>query len=58
MKPNCNSLYFLSTIACRLAECMEEKEIEILSADLKTLGEMLESLLARRCDPSQTSYEI
>ena len=53
MKTNCTSLYFLSTLACRLTECMEEKEIEILSTDLKTLGEMLESLLARRCDSTQ-----
>ena len=53
MKTNCNSLYFLSTIACRLAECMEEKELEILSADLITLGEMLDSLQARRCSSSE-----
>lgn len=48
MKSNCQSLYILSTIACQLAECLNEEELEILSADLNTLGEMLESLLARK----------
>lgn len=48
MKNNCQSLYILSTIACQLTECLSEEELEILSADLKTLGEMLESLLARK----------
>lgn len=39
---NCSSLYFLSTIACQLSECLTEKEIELLAANLKALGEMLE----------------
>ncbi len=38
----------LSTIACHLAECLGKEELEILSADLSTLGEMIESLLARQ----------
>lgn len=48
MKSNCQSLYILSTIACQLTECLDEEELEVLSADLKTLGEMLESLIARK----------
>ena len=43
----CPNLYLLSTIACRLAECLDEKELALLSADLMTLGDMLASLLAR-----------
>ena len=39
---HCSNLYFLSTIACQLSECLTEKEIEILAASLKALGEMLE----------------
>ncbi len=48
MKKNCTNLYFLSTIACQLAECLSEEELEILSADLTALGYMIESLLAHR----------
>ena len=48
MKNNCTNLYFLSTIACQLAECLEEKELEMLSSDLTTLGYMIDSLLAHK----------
>ena len=49
MKNNCTNLYFLSTIACQLAECLDEKELEMLSSDLTALGYMIESLLAHKC---------
>ncbi len=45
---NCADLYFLSTIACRLSECLTEEELELLSANLKALGEMLEVISARQ----------
>jgi len=45
---NCTNLYFLSTIACQLSECMNEDELEILATELTTLGYMLESILARQ----------
>lgn len=45
---SCSNLYFLSTLACRLSECLDEDELSILSADLNTLGDMLGSVLARR----------
>ena len=48
MKNNCNNLYFLSTIACQLAECLDEKELEMLSSDLTALGYMIESLLTHQ----------
>ena len=48
MKNNCQNLYFLSTIACQLVECLDEKELEILSADLMVLADMIKSLLAHR----------
>ena len=48
MKNNCQNLYILSTIACQLIECLNEEELEILSADLMTLADMIESLLARQ----------
>lgn len=44
----CPSLYFLSTIACKLSECLTQEELEILSADLSTLGDMLASISARK----------
>lgn len=43
----CQNLYFLSAIACQLSECLDEKELTILSADLNVLGDMLDSILAR-----------
>lgn len=47
---NCKNLYYLSTIACMLGECMDEKELEILSADLRTLGEMIDSITVRQAN--------
>ena len=45
---NCSNLFTLSAIACQLAECMSENELNILSADLTTLADMLESIIARQ----------
>lgn len=39
---HCSNLYFLSTVACQLSECLTQDEIELLAANLKALGEMLE----------------
>ncbi len=46
MKTNCSNLYILSTIACQLADCLDEQQLETLSADLTVLGYMIESLMA------------
>lgn len=43
---NCPDLYFLSTIACQLSQCLTEDELTILSANLSALADMLEVLLA------------
>lgn len=48
MKNNCTNLYFLSTIACQLAECLDDKELEALYTDLTALGAMIESLIAHQ----------
>lgn len=45
---HCKNLYYLSSIACMLTECMNEKELELLSCDLRTLGEMIESAALRQ----------
>lgn len=42
--PNCTNLYFLSTIACQLSECMDNEEIEKLASSLVVLGYMLENI--------------
>lgn len=44
---NCSNLFFLSTIACQLAECLSDEEVAILSSDLVVLSDMLANLLAR-----------
>ena len=41
---NCTNLYFLSTIACKLSEFMDNEEIEKLASDLVVLGYMLENI--------------
>ena len=45
---NCQNLYILSTVACQLAECISEEDLEVLAADLSTLGDMLSGILARK----------
>lgn len=44
----CSNLYFLSAIACNLSECLSEEELAVLSSDLVALGDMLETILARK----------
>jgi hypothetical protein len=50
----CSSLYFLSSVACKLAECLSEEEAAILSADLMTLSDMIASILARQSCGEET----
>lgn len=45
---NCCNLLVLSTIACQLAEILSDEELEVLSADLVALGDMLASILTRK----------
>ena len=44
---NCCNLYFLSTVACQLADCLSKDELATLSADLVLLGDMLANILAQ-----------
>ena len=44
---SCSNLYYLSTIACCLSDCLSEKEIAELAADLVVLSDMLANMLAR-----------
>ena len=39
---HCSDLYFLSTVACQLSECLSKSELELLAVNLRALGEMLE----------------
>lgn len=55
---HCFDLYLLSAVACQLSECLCEEELQVLSASLKSLGEMLELSLAqkaraKRCNDCQ-----
>lgn len=45
---NCAELYLLSTIACQISESLSKDELELLAADLKALGEMLEVISVRQ----------
>lgn len=44
----CANLYFLSSLACKLFECLDETTLETLGANLTTLGDMLLSTLAHK----------
>lgn len=45
---NCSNLCLLTFIACKLSECLSEDELTVLAADLAALGDMLETITARR----------
>lgn len=45
---NCSDLYYLSTIACQLADCLSQDELSILATQLTALGDMLEVIIARQ----------
>ena len=55
---NCQNLFFLSTLACRLAECLSENELAVLSADLVTLADMLANVLARQTACKDEGEEV
>ena len=45
---NCSNLYYLSTLAYKLSECLSEEELAVLSADLVALGDMVANILAHQ----------
>lgn len=45
---NCVNLYYLSTLACKLSECLSEDELAILAADLVVLSDMLSNIATRQ----------
>lgn len=45
---SCSNLYFLSTLACQLEQCLSEDDLALLAADLVVLSDMLANLAARR----------
>lgn len=45
---NCSNLFYLSAVACKLSECLSEKELAALSADLVVLSDMLANILAHQ----------
>ena len=45
---NCADLYFLSTIACKLAECLTEDELSLLAVNLTALGDILQILVTKQ----------
>ncbi|MFW5669613.1 MAG: DUF6774 domain-containing protein [Acetivibrio ethanolgignens] len=51
---NCSNLFYLSPSACKLSECLSEKELAVVSADLVTLSDMIANIIAHNnlCDDS------
>lgn len=43
---SCNLVITLTGIACTLANCLSEEELELLSTSLVQLGETLETIIA------------
>ena len=44
---NCSNLFFLSTVACQLSQCLTREELSVLSSDLVVLSDMLANIIAR-----------
>lgn len=59
MNNNCIDLVTLSLLACQIGECIDDaNQLDILSADLNALADMLSGISARmnaRSDNSDTS---
>lgn len=45
---NCTDLYLLSTIACKIAECVTEEELALLAINFTTLGDMLSVIATKQ----------
>lgn len=54
---SCCNLFYLSTIACKLSDCMSEQELAQLSADLVVLSDMLANINTRRTGCVQAEEE-
>lgn len=48
MNNSCSNLFYLSAIACKIADCLTEEELTILAIDLTTLGDMLATIATRQ----------
>lgn len=47
---SCTNLYLLASVACQLAECLDQKQLEILAADLVVLSDMLANLALKKVE--------
>ena len=56
----CSNLFYLSSIACKLSECLSEKELTKLAADLVVLSDMLANILAQQalCTDDKTDRSV
>lgn len=56
----CSNLFYLSSIACKLSECLSEKELTKLAADLVVLSDMLANILAQQalCTDGKTDRPV
>lgn len=48
MNNACTNLFFLSSLACKLSECLSVDELSVLAADLVALSDMINAILARQ----------
>ena len=44
---NCSNLYFLTTLAYQLADCLSGDELTILAADLVAMADLLANIVAK-----------
>lgn len=57
---SCSNLFYLSSIACKLAQCLSEEELTKLSADLVVLSDMLANIIAHQdsCDKETSGSDL
>ena len=44
----CCDLLFITTLACQIADCLNENELTILAADIDVLSDSLSAIAVRR----------
>ncbi|MDD3414611.1 MAG: hypothetical protein PHY47_11500 [Lachnospiraceae bacterium] len=54
---NCCDLYIISTIACKIAECLTDEELALAAANFTMLGDALALIAAKRacCEKQKES---
>lgn len=51
---NCSDLFVLSSLACNIADCLDDDQLALTAARLTTLSDMLTTIAAQRAITSSS----